>query len=63
VIIFNKILFLRLKKVNFKVANTELYPRISCQLVLDLLGCAEHTLGTTALNIVLELNVPSAHHL
>ena len=62
-IIFNKTLFLRLKKVNIKVANTELYPRISCQLVSDFLGCAEHTLGTAALNIVLGFNVPSAHHL
>jgi len=37
------------KKVNFKVAITEMYPRISWELVGDPLGSTEHTLGTTVL--------------
>jgi len=45
---FNKTLFLSLKKkTNFKVAITEKYPRIPCELVADPLGSADHTLGTT----------------
>jgi len=52
-IIFNKTLFLSLKKkkkkANFKVAITEMYPRISWELVADPLGSKEHTLGTNVL--------------
>jgi hypothetical protein len=48
VIIFYKTFFLKFKKkVNFKVAMTELYPQIIWELVADPLGSAEHTLGAT----------------
>jgi len=49
--------------VHFKVANTELHPQISCQVVLGPSGCTEQTLGIVAINIVLGLNVPSTRHL
>jgi hypothetical protein len=35
-----------MKKVNFKVAITEMYPWMPWELVADHLGSAEHTLGT-----------------
>ena len=39
------------KTSNLKVAITELCPRIPWELVVDILESAEHTLGTTALDI------------
>ena len=41
VIIFDKI-------PNFKVAVTEMYPKIPWELFVDPVGCTEYTLGTTA---------------
>jgi hypothetical protein len=38
-----------IKNMNTKTATTEMYPRISWELVEDSLGSVEHTLGTTAL--------------
>ena len=35
------------KLVNFKVAITEMYPRIPWELVADHLGSVEHSLATT----------------
>jgi hypothetical protein len=40
-IIFNKLLFLYLKKMNFKVSFTEVYPRIPWELTVPK-GSAEH---------------------
>ena len=37
------------KQVDCKVDITEMYPRISWELVADPLGSAEHTLGATVL--------------
>ena len=36
--------------MNFKVAITEIYPRIPWEMVADRLGSADHTLGTAELD-------------
>jgi len=40
---------------NFKVAITEMYPRIPWKLVTDLLGSTEHTLGTAGIGYKINL--------
>ena len=37
--------------MDFKVAITEMYPRISWEMVADRKWSAKHILGTTALNL------------
>jgi hypothetical protein len=40
---------------NFKIAITEMYPRIPWKLVTDLLGSAEHTFGTAGVGYKINL--------
>ena len=44
---------------NCKVAITEMYPRIPWKLVTDLLGSAEHTLGTASVGYKINLLLDS----
>jgi hypothetical protein len=46
----SRIIPLTKKSVHFKVAITEMYPRMPWQLVADPLGSAEHTLVTSGLD-------------
>jgi hypothetical protein len=52
-IIFDKIIFPLLKKINFKVVNTKMHVRILLEMVADPFGTAQQNLETADLDELL----------